>query len=254
VWPKIMGTDDPARQKRYGRTITGFRQDSWDQHSTRVVRRASEAKYTQNKHLKSRLLATYPRTLVKASPDDLVWGIGLEARDCRADDITAWRGENRLGFFLTELRDRLMREDSIPVDHVVGVRPPGVSYPDNMDTTLALVPYSPDPSSPFDSPSPTPVVLATPVAEEEQLESVMDAELGAVGGMTLPKTGSLLKPTVALGFGVKAEGRKELTMTPEMKDKPYSTYMSKAAQIMDQFMMKKSKQAVALIQYSLTPL
>ena len=62
--------------------------------------------------MKRALFATYPRTLVEASPRDRLWGIGLGAMNPKAQDPTQWRGKNLLGKTLTAVRDKLMEDVS----------------------------------------------------------------------------------------------------------------------------------------------
>jgi len=69
--------------------------------------RGSIAKFGQRGELRNFLLSTGDRMLVEASPDDPVWGIGLEADDPRAADPRTWQGQNLLGFALMTARRHL---------------------------------------------------------------------------------------------------------------------------------------------------
>ena len=73
---------------------------------------ANLAKFTQHPELGAYLLSTHPAVLVEASPQDAMWGIGLEAthRDARAP--SRWRGRNLLGFALTGPRASSSRASS----------------------------------------------------------------------------------------------------------------------------------------------
>lgn len=64
--------------------------------------------FQQNESLKGLLFATVGTTLVAASVEDAVWGIGLPAEDSKALSRSTWKGENRLGQILTEVREELM--------------------------------------------------------------------------------------------------------------------------------------------------
>ena len=68
----------------------------WDSVREEVMKKALEAKFTQNEALKQILLSTKGKELVEASPTDIYWGIGK-----------ARKGQNRLGKLLMELRDTL---------------------------------------------------------------------------------------------------------------------------------------------------
>ena len=66
----------------------------WDSVREEVMKKALEAKFTQNEALKQILLSTKGKELGEASPTDIYWGIGK-----------ARKGQNRLGKLLMELRD-----------------------------------------------------------------------------------------------------------------------------------------------------
>ena len=105
---RILATDDPAEAKTLGRGVRGFDPAVWESHGYDVVVTANLAKFTQHPELGAYLLSTHPAVLVEASPQDAMWGIGLEAghRDARAP--SRWRGRNLLGFALTEVREQLV--------------------------------------------------------------------------------------------------------------------------------------------------
>lgn len=100
----IMATNDPEKQKAIGRTICDFDADVWDMVSFDIVFKGNLAKYSQNSNFKAFLLATNPHELAEASPTDCIWGIGLSEDDPKAQYPVYWRGENRLGKVLMQVR------------------------------------------------------------------------------------------------------------------------------------------------------
>ena len=69
--------------------------------------------------MKATLLSTYPKTLVFASPNDRIWGIGFTEDDPRALNKKSWMGQNLLGEILTRVRDKLMGMDAKTAQVVV---------------------------------------------------------------------------------------------------------------------------------------
>lgn len=72
-------------------------------------------KFSQNPHLLEKLFATKGTTLVEASPRDCLWGIGLEAKNPKAQDRRNWRGKNLLGNILTEVCCELLEKKGAAV-------------------------------------------------------------------------------------------------------------------------------------------
>ncbi|MCA1806498.1 MAG: NADAR family protein, partial [Actinobacteria bacterium] len=106
---EVLNTDDPRMQKKLGRAVSNYNDNAWSAIADEIVYNGNNAKFTQNAVLHAALMATEGTTLVEASPYDRRWGIGLDADDPRAMDPSQWRGENRLGFVLTRLRDDLIK-------------------------------------------------------------------------------------------------------------------------------------------------
>lgn len=99
---------NPHDYKKLGRQVKGFDQHIWEQHKVDIVRRGCELKFTQDNELCHALLATDGTILVEASPYDKIWGIKLAEDDPRAQDPRQWKGQNLLGFILTDIRDRII--------------------------------------------------------------------------------------------------------------------------------------------------
>lgn len=104
---EILATPDPRSAKALGSQVRGFDQEKWNDISTPVMIWAAFNKFSQNEDLCKKLLDTAPKTLVEASPNDLIWGVGLHETDDLILDETNWKGENRLGKVLMIVRDRL---------------------------------------------------------------------------------------------------------------------------------------------------
>jgi ribA/ribD-fused uncharacterized protein len=105
---EILAADHPRQHKALGRKVRGFDEHIWRKQREAIVMAGSRAKFTQNEELRALLVATAGTTLVEASPYDRIWGIGLGAKDPRAQDPAQWRGQNLLGVILTRLRDELL--------------------------------------------------------------------------------------------------------------------------------------------------
>jgi len=104
---KIMATSDQSEMQALGRQAKGFDSVVWNGHKQLIVYKALYAKFSQNADLKTKLLATGDARLAECSRSDLVWGIGMSARDKGVEDISNWKGQNLLGFALEMLRSEL---------------------------------------------------------------------------------------------------------------------------------------------------
>ncbi|MBU5353473.1 NADAR family protein [Paenibacillus barcinonensis] len=104
---QIMSTNSASVQKKLGRQVKGFDQTVWEAECQRIVYEGNQAKFTQNEELLAALLATRGTTLVEASPDDRIWGVGLAEENPRIHNRSTWRGTNWLGEILTRLREEI---------------------------------------------------------------------------------------------------------------------------------------------------
>lgn len=106
----IMGTSNVREVKELGRHVVNFDNSVWNYFRSRVVYEGNKLKFTQNEKLRDSLFATKGTTLVEASPNDSIWGIGVTRTDLQASRRELWPGRNLLGEILTQIRIELMGE------------------------------------------------------------------------------------------------------------------------------------------------
>ena len=106
---EVMKTESPKDQKALGRLVKNFVESKWKRHCFSIVYRANLAKFTQNEDFKKFLMESGDRTFVEASPDDVIWGIGLFENAEGIEDVANWQGTNLLGFAITMVRDTIIK-------------------------------------------------------------------------------------------------------------------------------------------------
>lgn len=108
VAAEILKVSHPRDVKELGRAVRGFDEGKWQGHREAIVYQGSMLKFTQNPDKLADLLVTRGAILVEASPDDKIWGIGLDESHPSANDPAKWLGLNLLGFTLTRVREDLL--------------------------------------------------------------------------------------------------------------------------------------------------
>ena len=103
----ILHTDDVARIKQYGRSVSGYNDNIWSGIRQIIVYDGLMEKFSQNEELKKSLLDTDDAILAECAVRDCIWGIGLSMKDDRRFDISQWKGQNLLGYSLMMVRNRL---------------------------------------------------------------------------------------------------------------------------------------------------
>lgn len=103
---KILKARYPSEQKALGRDVRNFTDAAWEKVDMQLVIAGNMAKFKQNLTLKT-LLANTHGMLVECAPDDPKWGIGLSMSDPRRLRRLEWRGKNKLGIALTNVRENI---------------------------------------------------------------------------------------------------------------------------------------------------
>lgn len=101
----VLATDSPKEQKALGKLTVGFNEEDWSQVKYQVVEAGNMAKFSQNRHMRGKLLSTGGRLLCEASSKDRVWGIGYTGK--HAMQFRQHWGENLLGKALMSTRQKL---------------------------------------------------------------------------------------------------------------------------------------------------
>ena len=95
LFDEIRRAPSAGAAKKLGQNLEVPMVEDWNERRVALMRRAMEAKFTQNPELKAALLATGQRLLLEDRADPF-WGRGKDNR-----------GVNRLGLLLMELREAL---------------------------------------------------------------------------------------------------------------------------------------------------
>ncbi|KIJ23017.1 hypothetical protein M422DRAFT_276491 [Sphaerobolus stellatus SS14] len=109
ITASILETTDPKAIKALGRLVPDFDETVWLEKRYQIVIDGNYLKFSQNKELKDKLLATGNRELVEASPMDRIWGVGFGWKN--AEKQRGRWGLNLLGKALMEVRDKLRAEE-----------------------------------------------------------------------------------------------------------------------------------------------
>lgn len=103
---RIAAASTPLQCKQLGDRVR-INRDRWNQECEAVMKRALFSKFIQNKLPRDILLQTGTKTLAEANNNDLYWGTGLGLKHDHVLDPNQWKGTNRLGHLLMDLRKTL---------------------------------------------------------------------------------------------------------------------------------------------------
>ncbi|CAF0855622.1 unnamed protein product [Didymodactylos carnosus] len=107
---EIINAHSPRAMKALGRKVSNFNPDIWLENRSKIVSNGNYLKFTQNEHLKKALLEQHGKILVEASPNDQIWGIGMDQSNPRVANRSEWKGLNLLGFILTDICNKIYEE------------------------------------------------------------------------------------------------------------------------------------------------
>ena len=106
AYKKLKKLKDPKLIKAYGRkNIANFVPRIWDAVSIYWVLIGNYLKFSQNPEMAKILKKTGSDILVEASPYDRIWGIGLGHNHPNISNPNMWKGTNKLGEVLMQIRE-----------------------------------------------------------------------------------------------------------------------------------------------------
>jgi ribA/ribD-fused uncharacterized protein len=109
LYTKIMGTATPKAVKALEKKMS-ITAEQWDSKKDESMAKAVRAKFTQYPELRSKLLETGEKQIGNADAREMYWGIGTSMDTDKARVPSKWRGQNKLGNILMELRKTLICE------------------------------------------------------------------------------------------------------------------------------------------------
>lgn len=110
TFAKILKAKSAQSAKSFGNKVKGFNEEAWKEKQDEVMKSILRAKFTQNLDLRKKLLDTDDKVLANADSRDKYWGIATSANTTMAKDPKKWKGENKLGTMLEEVRAVLKAE------------------------------------------------------------------------------------------------------------------------------------------------
>lgn len=117
---EIITENDPRIQKELGTSVKRFNKSVWAGQSANLFFRANFLKFTQNENLYNIFMST-EGSFVEASPNNTLWGIGLDIDDPDCEEKSKWRGRNLSGDILTSLReDLIIQSTNFGYDYLCG--------------------------------------------------------------------------------------------------------------------------------------
>lgn len=110
IYNKIVKSKTPKAAKALGMKVKNFVTEVWDDKRDEIMSKAIHAKFSQHPELRKELLDTGDKVIGEANPRDTYWGIGTAMDSDKAKKPSKWRGQNKLGKMLMELRSRYKLE------------------------------------------------------------------------------------------------------------------------------------------------
>lgn len=99
--------DNPADYKKLGRQVTPFDNTKWDSVREEIMKKHVKAKIEQSDVIKTFVMNDLKdKLIVESSPRDRFWGVGVGKE--KALDTSKWRGKNKLGYIIMEIRNELV--------------------------------------------------------------------------------------------------------------------------------------------------
>ena len=110
AFEKVIKAKSAQSAKAAGKKVKDYKEDTWKEKKDEIMKTVLRAKFTQNLELRKKLLDTGDKLIANADSRDKYWGIGTSANTSMATDPKKWKGENKLGKMLEELRAQIKAE------------------------------------------------------------------------------------------------------------------------------------------------
>lgn len=110
MYDKIIKIKTPKAAKAAGKKVKNFVTEVWEAKREGIMYKGVRAKFVQHPELRKKLLETDKKVIGKADARNTFWAIGTGMESDKAKFPSKWRGQNKLGKILMDLRDTLKDE------------------------------------------------------------------------------------------------------------------------------------------------
>jgi len=110
MYGKIMKSKTPKAAKAAGKLVKNFVTETWEGIRDSIMQKALRAKFVQHPELRKQLLETGDNMIGEANARDMYWGIGTGIESDKSKTPSKWRGLNKLGKALMNLRTDFKNE------------------------------------------------------------------------------------------------------------------------------------------------
>jgi ribA/ribD-fused uncharacterized protein len=110
IYEKIIKAKTSKAAKALGKKVKGFVKDIWDSKKDDIMRTGIRTKFIQHPALRKQLQETGERMIGEADARNTYWGIGTSQTSEKSKHPDKWRGQNKIGKILMDLRKEFQDE------------------------------------------------------------------------------------------------------------------------------------------------
>lgn len=109
---RIMAAKTARECYELGCTVKKFEETEWRKQCDVIMKRGLETKFAKDE-MKKHLLDTENRTIVECNGKDMYWSCGYYPGNPYSNDPSTWKGQNKLGRLLMDLRQTLRSAEPV---------------------------------------------------------------------------------------------------------------------------------------------
>jgi ribA/ribD-fused uncharacterized protein len=110
MYEKIVKAKSAKAVKALGKKVKGFEKEVWDAKKDGFMQTGIKAKFVQHPELRKQLQDTEGRMIGEANARNTYWGIGTSMSSEKSKHPEKWRGQNRIGKILMDLRTEFQNQ------------------------------------------------------------------------------------------------------------------------------------------------
>lgn len=110
IYEKIVKAKSAKAAKALGKKVKGFITEIWESKRDEVMRTGIKAKFVQHPELRKQLQETDQKMIGEADARNTYWGIGTSMTSEKSKHPSKWRGQNKIGRILMDLRNQFQEE------------------------------------------------------------------------------------------------------------------------------------------------